>query len=178
LGDIHANMNSQLPESVRRITIEKRGENPEFLRYPPSKGAPGPIFEALAARFSSYVVAGSRIELKRPLSDPALEELMTEAIGAGLIAQKHRADVPAQVQIIDYRAYSNAEIDTAPLVTCERHSPFIGSVDFNSDSPCVGLRVMQDQWFKRRKDRKFGSMVNLYHLLAVRGLTPLKPFKK
>ncbi len=94
---------------------------------------------------------------------------MTAAIGAGLTPQKHRADVPAQLQIIDYRAYSDVEIDTAPLVTCERHSPFIASVDFDSASPCLGLRVNQDQWFKRCKDRELGSMVNLFHLLAVRG---------
>jgi len=162
-------MNTQPRESVRRITIEKRSENAELLRHSSSKGAPGPIFDALAARFPDYVVAGSRIELKRPLSDPALEDLMAAAMEAGLTPQQHRADVPAQVQFLDYRAYSETEIDAAPLLTCERHSPFIGSVDFDPQSPCAGLHVLRDQWFERCKSREFGSLVNLYHLLAVRG---------
>lgn len=162
-------MKSKKAESVRSITIYLRSPNAEFLKHPPSQGAPEPIFTALARRFPDYVVAGSRIELKRPLSDPALEELMEAAIEAGLTPQKHRRDIPAQVQIIDYRAYTAAEIDAAPLLTCERHDPFIGSVDFDSKSDCIGLCVQRTQWLKRCKNREFGSMVNLFHLLAVRG---------
>ncbi len=94
---------------------------------------------------------------------------MAAAIEAGLTPQKHRADVPAQVEISDFRVYTAAEIDSAPLLTCEGHDPFIGSVVLDPESPAAGLRLKRDQWFKRCKKRQFGSMVNLYHLLAVRG---------
>lgn len=61
------------------------------------KDAPEPIFNALAEQFPAYVIASGRIELKRPLSDPCLEELMGASIALGLTPPKHRADSPSQI---------------------------------------------------------------------------------
>jgi len=52
---------------------------------------------------------------------------------------------------------------------CSRGKPFIASAALDTEFAEVGLRVDKDQYIKRSKNREYGSFINLYHLLAVRG---------
>ena len=80
---------------------------------------------------------------------------------------KNRADFPCQIQILDYHGYSVQEIESAALVTCERANPFIASPSEKVFSDVT--RIASDMYVKRCKNRTFGTFVNLFHLLAVRG---------
>ena len=52
---------------------------------------------------------------------------------------------------------------------CIRLKPFIASAALDTGFSGVGLRVEKDQYIKRSKNREYGSFINLYNLLAVRG---------
>jgi len=157
-------------ESVRVIKICRRSPDAGEMGDPPMQYAPIPVFDALAARFPEFVAGrGHRIELTRHPADPALETLLRAAVELGLKLPANRAEWPVQVDITDYTAYSLEDIDAAPLVTCQRLDPFIGSVDFEAGSPCIGLHIRQDQWFKKCRNRQIGTMTGKRDLLAVRG---------
>ena len=52
---------------------------------------------------------------------------------------------------------------------CTRENPFIASAALDTEFEGVGLRVDRDQYITKSKNREYGSFINLYHLLAVRG---------
>lgn len=52
---------------------------------------------------------------------------------------------------------------------CRRGNPFIASAALDTEFAELGLRVERDQYIQKSKNREYGSFVNLYHLLAVRG---------
>lgn len=56
-----------------------------------------------------------------------------------------------------------------PFFECTRENPFIANAALDTEFAGVGLRVEQDQYIKKSKNREYGSFINLYHLLAVRG---------
>ena len=56
-----------------------------------------------------------------------------------------------------------------PFYECKRWNPFIASAALDTEFEGVGLKVQNDQYVKKSKNREYGSFINLYHLLAVRG---------
>lgn len=52
---------------------------------------------------------------------------------------------------------------------CTRENPFIASPALDAEYTGVGLRVVGDQYITKSRNRDYGSFINLYHLLAVRG---------
>lgn len=157
--------------SYRRIVIRRRSPNAELLRHATGKDAPEEIFIRLSESFRDYLKPNSsdasRIEMKRPIGDPELDRLLATATQLGLRLPLHRADHPMQVSILDYTGFSEAEIEAADLVECQRFNPFIASS--SAQFPAQITRIAADRYIKQCKKRTIGSLVNLYHLLAVRG---------
>lgn len=56
-----------------------------------------------------------------------------------------------------------------PFFECTLENPFIASAALDTEFAGVGLRVERDKYLKKSKNREYGSFINLYHLLAVRG---------
>lgn len=158
--------------SQREICIRKRSSNAEFLRHPPGQDAPQEIFGKLASEFPDYLQPNRfdalRIQMKLPIDHPDLDRLLAAATQLGLAPQKHRADLPTQIEIRDFAGFSAAEIESADFVECMRFSPFIVSSS-QQDSVSV-TRIASDRYIKQSKNKTIGSFVNLYHLLAVRGV--------
>lgn len=162
---------SQAKVSQRYIMVRKRSAHAEHFDDPPEKGAPEEIFKQLASEFRDYLhpkhYEPSWIEMTLPMGHPDLDRLLTRAQELGLAIPKDASEESKGLKISDFIAYSKREIEEARFVECQRFAPFIASNSQIDSGPIE--RIASDRYIKQCKNRSFGSFVNLYHLLAVRG---------
>lgn len=170
LGIHHEKMSAE-KHSQRRISIVKRSPNAAFLGHLPDQDAPEAIFKRLSDDFREYLKPNpfdpSSIEMKLPFGHPDLDRLLVSARELGLAIPKDGSEHSMGVRISDFIVYSDSEIEAARFVECERFAPFIASPSEINFGPVE--RIASDRYIKQSKNRTFGSLVNLYHLLAVRG---------
>ena len=105
--------------------------------------------------------------MQLPIGHPNLDRLLASARELGLAIPKDGSEHSMGVTISDFFEYSDNEVDAARFVECERYAPFIASPSHVDFGPVE--RIASDRYIKQCKNRSFGSLVNLYHLLAVRG---------
>jgi hypothetical protein len=162
---------SQAKVSQRCIRVRKRSSNAKFLGHLPEEDAPEDIFKQLASEFRDYLhpkhYEPSWIEMTLPMGHPDLDRLLARAQELGLSIPKDGSEESKGLKITDFIVYSEREIEEAHFVECQRFSPFIASISQIESGPIE--RIASDRYIKQCKNRYFGSFVNLYHLLAVRG---------
>ena len=157
--------------SQRCIRVSKRSPNADYLGHPPDRDAPEEVFRVLAGEFGDYLQPKHReaswIEMTLPICHPDLDRLLSRAEELGLVIPKDGAEESKGLRITDFIVYSEREIEEAKFVESRRHSPFIASNSQIDSGPIES--IASDRYIKQCKNRNFGSFVNLYHLLAVRG---------
>jgi hypothetical protein len=154
---------------IRRVAIHPRLEIDDYLGAPSGKDVSPDKFRVLKERFPSFVGKGGYIELKRPIDHPDLKDLLIFCERLDIRPSAHRAEDPQQISISDYVTFPTSEIKAAEFLEISRGAPFIANAEVNTKWGGLQLRVASDQYIKRGRKREFGSFVNLYHLLAVRG---------
>jgi hypothetical protein len=155
--------------SVRKIRIAKRNPNYQFLRQDPGKDVPEEIFDVIATRFPNYLTSETLLHLERPKGHPELDEFLQFAVQAGVTLPKDRSAKPAQITILDYEVYTREAQDAAAFVECAMQKPTFESVDTVQGEDGLGLRYLFSRHSKHTEDQIFGAVVNLHHVIAVRG---------
>jgi hypothetical protein len=155
-----------MKSSIRRIRLARRNPNYRVMEDDPRKDVPEGIFERIVARYPDYRVSETLLVLERPKGHPELDEFLAFASTAGAKIQRDRSDTPAQIWIMDYRKFGEEEIDLAGFVECLLYKPTIAGVESVPEENGLGLRCLRPKGSRRQE---FGSVPNLYHILAVRG---------
>lgn len=154
-----------LNQSHRRITVRLKSPNADFLGHHPNKGVAEAVFAEIAERFSGYKASKSRIELMLPLGHPDLDAFIEYAKTLDLVVMPSSKE-QSQVEILDYTKPSLEDLAAARYVECGLFEPvFVCFTEIGSD---LGLGL-ESESLAESKNLEFGSILNLPHLIVVRG---------
>jgi hypothetical protein len=157
----------------REITIKRLHPEWKLLRRNPKAFADQADFAVLAEQFPEFLKYDDTLEVKLPVDNPILTEVLDAVKRLGLTIQSHRADYTSQVLIRDYheRRGTPEEIASSKLFECKIYNRLIAWGEAEPEESPNLLTIQRSLELRNNASKEWGALTNRYHLLVVRGET-------
>jgi hypothetical protein len=154
-------------KTIRRIRASKQHPEHKTLGRPSNQDVPGEIFDRLSDKYKTYIKYQTSLYLDGSPEDPDLINFLNDAKEYGLDVPEDSSSRSTQLTVDDLLKFDEIDSDKSKFVQLQLNKPCTLDI---SPAPelAVGFRVNIKGPIKRSKQECI-SVVNLWHLIAVRG---------